>query len=121
MTFVTVGLAIAGVVSIAVPILIHLLSRQRRRPVEWGAMRFLIEALRRYRWRLQLEQFLLLAARCLILLLLGAALARPILDATGLLEAAGSRVVWLVIDNGLASGLLPPGRISRQHGAQRTG
>ena len=107
MTFVTVGLAIAGVVSIAVPILIHLLSRQRRRPVEWGAMRFLIEALRRYRWRLQLEQFLLLAARCLILVLLGAALARPILEAAGLLEAAGSRVVWLVIDNGLASGARP--------------
>ena len=72
MTFVTIGLAIAGAASVIVPILIHLLSRQRRRPVRWGAMRFLIEALRKHRRRLQLEQLLLLAVRCLILLVLGA-------------------------------------------------
>jgi hypothetical protein len=105
MTFVTTGLAIAGVVSIIVPILIHLLSRQRRRPIEWAAMRFLIEALRKHRWRLQLEQYLLLAVRCLILVLLGAALARPILDAAGVFDAGGARTVLLVIDNGLASGV----------------
>ncbi len=108
MTFVTTGLLIAGLVSIAVPILIHLLSRQRRRPIEWAAMRFLIEALRKHRRRLHLEQILLLAARCLILVLLGAALARPVLTAAGLLDAAGSRTVFLVIDNGLASGARPP-------------
>jgi hypothetical protein len=104
MTFVTMGLAIAGAVSIAVPILIHLLSRQRRRPIKWAAMRFLLEALRKHRRRLQLEQILLLAVRCLILALLGAALARPFLEAAGMFEGAGSRVVYLVIDNGLASG-----------------
>ena len=104
MTFVTAGLAMAGAVSIAVPILIHLLSRQRRRPIKWAAMRFLMEALRKHRRRLQLEQILLLAVRCLILALLGAALARPFLEAAGMLEGAGSRVVYLVIDNGLASG-----------------
>ena len=105
MTFVTIGLAIAGAASVIVPILIHLLSRQRRRPVRWGAMRFLIEALRKHRRRLQLEQLLLLAVRCLILLVLGAALARPILDAAGIFETGGSRAVFIVIDNGLASGV----------------
>ena len=44
MTFVTAGLAMAGLAAISVPILIHLLSRQRRKPIEWAAMRFLIEA-----------------------------------------------------------------------------
>ncbi|MCZ6492779.1 MAG: BatA domain-containing protein, partial [Planctomycetota bacterium] len=105
MTFVTIGLAIAGAASVIVPILIHLLSRQRRRPVRWGAMRFLIEALRKHRRRLQLEQLLLLAVRCLILLVLGAALARPSLDAAGIFETGGSRAVFIVIDNGLASGV----------------
>ena len=104
MMFVTTGLAIAGAVSIAVPILIHLLNRQRRRPIRWAAMRFLLEALHKHRRRLQLEQMLLLAVRCLILALLGAALARPFLEAAGMFEGAGSRVVYLVIDNGLASG-----------------
>ncbi len=68
-------------------------------------MRFLLEALRKHRRRLQLEQLLLLAVRCLILFLLGAALARPFLESAGLLEGSGSRVVYLVIDNGLASGV----------------
>jgi len=105
MTFVTTGLLIAGVGAMAVPILIHLLSRQRRRPVEWAAMRFLLEALRKHRRRLQLEQLLLLATRCLILGLLGAALARPFLESAGLLEGVGSRTIFLILDNGLASGV----------------
>jgi hypothetical protein len=104
MTFVTTGLLIAGAVSIIVPILIHLLSRQRRRPVEWGAMRFLLEALRKHRRRLQLEQALLLLVRCLILAVLGAALARPFLESAGVLDLGGARSVFLVIDNGLVSG-----------------
>jgi len=103
MTFVTAGLAIAGLAAMVVPILIHLLSRQRRRPIQWAAMRFLMEALRKHRRRLQLQQLLLLAVRCLILALLGAALARPFLEAAGMLDGVGSRVVYLVIDNGLAS------------------
>jgi hypothetical protein len=104
MTFVTTGLLVAGAVSMLVPILIHLFARQRRRPVEWAAMQFLLEALRKRRRRIQLEQMLLLAARCLIVLVLGAALARPFLSAAGVLEGLGSRTVFLVVDNGIASG-----------------
>ncbi len=103
MSFVTIGLLVAGATSVSVPILIHLLSRHRRRPIEWAAMRFLIEALRKYRWRVQMEQLLLLAVRCLILLVLGAALARPILNAAGIGSTGGLRVVPLIIANGLTS------------------
>lgn len=103
MTFVTVGLAIAGACAIAIPILIHLLFRRRRRPIEWAAMRFLIEAFRKHRRRLQLEQLLLLVVRCLIVGLLGAALARPLLEKSGVLGAGGSRAVFIVLDNSLAS------------------
>ena len=46
MSFVTLDLFVAGAASMAVPVFIHLMSRQRRRPVEWAAVRFLIEALR---------------------------------------------------------------------------
>jgi hypothetical protein len=109
MTFVTTGLLIAGAVSIIVPVLIHLLSRQRRRPIEWAAMRFLLEALRKHRRRLQLEQAVLLLVRCLILVALGAALARPLLESAGILDVGGTRTVFLVIDNGLVSGAGEPG------------
>jgi hypothetical protein len=104
MTLVTPALAIAGLCAMAIPILIHLLMRQRRRPIEFAAMRFLIEAFRKHKRRLQLEQLLLLAVRCGILGLLGLALARPILKGAALIEEGGSRSVTLIIDDGLASG-----------------
>ncbi|MCL4199285.1 MAG: BatA domain-containing protein [Phycisphaerales bacterium] len=103
MNFVHAGLAIAGLAAVAIPIIIHLLFRQRRRPIEWGAMRFLLEAYRHSRHRMRLEQWLLLAVRCLILALLGLALARPLLSDSTLPIGPGSRVVYLIIDNGLAS------------------
>jgi hypothetical protein len=103
MTFVTTWLAVAGAAAMAIPIIIHLIFRQRRRPIEWAAMRFLIEAFRKQKRRLQLEQILLLAVRCMIVLVLGLALARPILRGAGLLDDDGFRTVILVIDDGLAS------------------
>ena len=105
MTFITSGLAIAGLVAMAVPIIIHLLARQRRKPIEWAAMKFLLEAFRKHRRRLQLEQLILLAVRCLIFAALGLALGRPILESAGLIKAGGSRAVYLVIDDGMASGV----------------
>jgi hypothetical protein len=105
MTFITPALAIAGVLAVSIPILIHLLSRQRRKPIEWAAMRFLIEAFRKHKRRLRIEQLLLLAVRCLIVGLLGLALARPILEAAGVIPTGGSRAVWLVIDDGMISGV----------------
>lgn len=103
MTFVTAGLAIAGLAAMAIPIVIHLLFRQRRQPIVWAAMRFLLEAMKKQKRRLQLEQLLLLVARCLVLGLLGFALARPLLQANNLLDTGAARVVYLIIDNGLAS------------------
>ncbi|MBL8746482.1 MAG: BatA domain-containing protein [Phycisphaerae bacterium] len=103
MSFLHPILFAAGLVSIGIPIAIHLLLRQRRRPVMWGAMRFLIEAYRRQRRRLRVEQWLLLAARCLVVLLIGAALARPVLEGAGLLSGAPGRTVYILLDTGLAS------------------
>ncbi len=103
MTFVTTGLALAGLAAMAIPIIIHLLFRQRRKPVEWAAMRFLLEAFKKHRRRLQLEQLLLLAVRCLILGLLGFALARPLLHDAGLLDTGSSRIVYLIIDNSMTA------------------
>jgi hypothetical protein len=59
----------------ALPLLIHLLSRKRFRVVTWAAMRFLLAAQRKNTRRMRLEQFLLLAVRTLLVLLLVAAMA----------------------------------------------
>jgi len=66
-------LTLAGAAS--VPVIIHLLNRRRYRVVPWAAMRFLLNAQRKTVRRLQLEQWLLLALRVLILMLIAAAMA----------------------------------------------
>jgi hypothetical protein len=60
--------AAAGAVS--VPIIIHLLNRKRHRVIPWAAMRFLLAAQKRTVRKLRIEQWLLLAIRTLLLLLL---------------------------------------------------
>src|SRR5262245_13486891 len=68
------ALGIAGAVA-AVPIIIHLLNRKRYVVVTWAAMRFLLAAQKKNVRRLKLEQWLLLAVRILVAVLVVAAIA----------------------------------------------
>src|SRR5436305_2515830 len=61
--------------AVAVPVVIHLLNRRRFRVVTWAAMRFLLAAQRRNARRMRLEQLLLLAVRCGLVLLVVLAMA----------------------------------------------
>jgi len=103
--FVAPLIAAAGAAAISVPIAIHLLSKSRRKQQAWAAMRFLMQAYRKKQRRMKLEQWLLLALRCLIVLVLGLALGglRPqgLLSVLGLM-GGGQSVHW-VIDNTLTS------------------
>jgi hypothetical protein len=67
-------LAAAGVL---IPVIVHLLRRQAAKPVDWGAMRFLMDTLSERRRRMEWEDLLLMAARCLLLALAALAIARP--------------------------------------------
>ncbi len=105
--FVTPALAAAGLLLASVPIIIHLLNRRRFKTVEWAAMRFVLEAMRRNRRRLQFESWLLLAMRCLLVSLIGLALARPLGCAGSALAAAagGDRTLHVfVLDNSASTG-----------------
>lgn len=104
MTFLNPQLFVAGLACVAVPILIHLLLRRRRKPVPWAAMKFLLEAYKQQRRRTKLEQILLLAARCLVVGLIALAIGRPIFS--GGPTGVGPRVprqVFIVIDNSLTA------------------
>ena len=63
------SLAVAAGVA-AVPVIIHLLNRKRYVVVNWAAMRFLMSAQKKNVRRLKLEQWVLLAVRVLIGLLI---------------------------------------------------
>jgi hypothetical protein len=89
-------------VAAAVPILIHLWSRHRYQQLPWGAMQFLLAAMRKNARRIQLTQWLLLALRTLILLLFALALANPLLSllSPSLGAAARGNTLYLLVIDG---------------------
>ncbi len=108
--------AVAGG-AVAIPVIIHLLNRRRFRVVTWAAMRFLLAAQRKNSRRMRLEQLVLLAVRCLMVLLLVLAMASvtPWAEAVwhwwdpegGLAPAAAGRRTHkiLVLDGSFSMGL----------------
>ena len=104
MSFLHPAIAWAGVAAVALPIIIHFLFRRRRVPVEWAAMELLREAVRRTNRRMKVEQWIVLALRCLAVLAAGLAIAVPVLDGAGL-SGETRRLVMVVVDDGPSSGL----------------
>src|SRR2546429_2949555 len=59
----------AGGVLISLPIIIHLINRMRFKRLRWAAMEFLLKSQKRNRRRLIIEQLILLALRCFLVIL----------------------------------------------------
>jgi hypothetical protein len=100
--FITPLFAGAGLLLAGIPILIHILNRRRYKIVTWAAMDFLLNAMKKNRRRLKFEQWALMAVRCLVLALLGLALARPLGCENASLAGLGASragVHVFVIDN----------------------
>src|SRR4051812_42997942 len=87
MAFVNISLLLAGVF-IAVPIVLHLMMRQRPKQQLFPALRFIRERKLANQRRLQLRHWLLLALRCGVVGLFALALARPSV-------ASGALSSWL--------------------------
>ena len=95
---------LAGISLASIPIAIHLLNRQRHRPMPWAAMRFVLAAYRRTRRRVQLENFLLLLLRTAAVFLLALAITRPFAgDQSPLARLTESRRDLALIVDGSAS------------------
>ncbi|HEY7115375.1 MAG TPA: BatA domain-containing protein, partial [Tepidisphaeraceae bacterium] len=105
--FVSPWFAAAGALLASIPIIIHILNRRRFKVVRWAAMEYLLQAMRKNRRRLKFEQWVLLAIRCLLIFLMGLALARPLGCESGTLAALGGQRTALhvfVIDNSYSMG-----------------
>ncbi len=76
MTFLNASL-LAGLLAVAIPIAVHLISRRQPRRVVFPATRFLKHQLESSRTRLRVQRWWLLALRILALAAFAAALARP--------------------------------------------
>lgn len=68
-----------GLLFALLPLAIHLINLLRHRPVEWGAMEFLLAAYRKHRARVRMKEFLLLLMRMLLIVFVVLMLAGPIL------------------------------------------
>ncbi len=89
MSFLNAAL-LGGLAAVSIPILIHLFNRRSAKVIDWGAMRFLLDSLLTRKKRIQLEEALLMAARCLLVALLALCVARPFVP-------PGSNVPWVVV------------------------
>jgi hypothetical protein len=66
-----------GAAAVTIPLALHFFYRARYRPLPWAPMKFLKEAVEQTSRRLKFQEWILLALRCLALVLLALALARP--------------------------------------------
>lgn len=103
------GTLALGFTAIAAPIAVHLIHRRRISRLEWGAMRFLVELLKRQRRRMWMNQWFLLALRMLLLAAVVLVLNRPALDpvssGTAIVRPAERVAAVMLIDDSLSAGV----------------
>ena len=91
-------LILLGVLGLGLPILAHLLNRFEVKRTDWAAMRFLNRSVRVRSRQIKLRDIILLIMRCLALLLIVFALARPATrNSEGLLASLGEKRAAVVI------------------------
>ncbi|MCC7291412.1 MAG: BatA domain-containing protein [Phycisphaerales bacterium] len=106
--FVWPALFSAGAACAAIPIIIHLLARRRFRKIRWAAIEFLLEAQRRNQKRVRLEEWILLALRCLAMVLIALLVARFFMRPQGMAQSpigAARTDHILLMDDSFSTGL----------------
>ena len=95
-----------GVITLAIPIIIHLTNREKREVVEFPSLMFLRRIPYRPVRRQKIKHWLLFLMRCLALLLLVVAFSRPFLDRPGRAVASliGAREVVILVDRSYSMG-----------------
>ena len=103
-----------GLGAASVPIIIHLLNKRKYREMRWAAMRFLIAAIRKNSRRIRIEQWILLAVRTLLIVLVVLAMAKPFLESLGALPVlAGRRTHRVLVLDGSLSMASTAGEVTR--------
>ncbi|HSU68356.1 MAG TPA: BatA domain-containing protein [Tepidisphaeraceae bacterium] len=104
---------LVGLLGVSIPIIIHLLHRQRTQPVLWGAMQFLRTSPLQMKRKKKVDHWLLMAIRILALAVLAFLLARPRMMQSkyvpkGLTDSPVD--VAVVLDHSLSTGRLSNGQ-----------
>src|SRR5690349_17794325 len=96
---------LAGLAAIAVPVIIHLIHRERRVVIEFPSLMFLQRIPYRSVRRQKIRHLLLLILRCLAVALLVAAFARPFFEKKHTeISTTGAREVVILLDKSASMG-----------------
>src|SRR5512140_3747824 len=87
----------AGAAATSIPIVIHLLNKRKFRIIIWAAMEWLLAAQRRNARRLKFHRWLLLAIRCLAILLIAAGIAQLVLQTTAIGSLLGEQHAVIIL------------------------
>jgi hypothetical protein len=113
LAFFTNPLMLGWLAAAAAPLIIHLWNKRKYREVSFAAIEFLLAALRKNSKRIQVEQWILLAVRTLIILLLVMAVAEPFLEQAGLRFSPGQKTHKVLVLDGSFSMAYKPTDNSR--------
>ncbi|MCE9563635.1 MAG: BatA domain-containing protein [Planctomycetes bacterium] len=95
---------LAGAAAVSVPLILHFFYRARHTPLPWGPMRFLKEAIEQTSRRLKFQEIILLILRCLAIILLALAIARPGSENVSRSSRGDAVDAVFVIDNSYSMG-----------------
>ena len=93
-------LLLAGL-TVAVPLLLHLLHRNEQPRIAFPALQYLLRTEKDHARKIRLRQWLLLALRCVVVLLIAFAAARTVLRSGG--AAHPPTALTIILDNSLSS------------------
>jgi hypothetical protein len=106
-------LLLIGLPLAALPILIHLINQRRFQNIEWGAMRFLLEANRMSRGYARIRQWLILLFRTLAVAAIIFAIARPLARGTlGLMGGGRADTTLILLDRSASMNQRGPGSVA---------
>ena len=99
-----------GLIAASIPVLIHLLNLKKLKKIEFSTLSFLKELQKNKIRKLKLKQWLLLALRMLIILLVVTAFARPTLKglALGGTTSAAKTTAVFILDNTFSMSVVDP-------------
>ncbi len=102
----------------AIPIILHMITRLRLRTIELSTFRFLMDSYVQQRRRLRLLEFFLMMLRAAFVVLIVAAMARPMVDRFGFLFGGkASEEVAIIVDAGPSMALRSGGTTSIERAA----
>ncbi len=110
MTFGAVGFLFAALAAV-IPVILHMISRQRAKEVPFSTLRFLKISVEKTRRRRRIQDVLLMLLRMAVLVLIAFGLAKPTLTSLGSLLGSGAHLaVAIVLDNSGSMGMVDHGQ-----------